>query len=655
MNKVFLILTIFISACSSSNQLEYALERAQTNRPEMEKVLCHYTDSEIKYRAAQYLISNMPASFGNLLQTKEALQPLYTAYDSINQMHNYQVNNGWGEQIDNLYKVFPELLHTSYIVEDLRSIEAEYLIEEIERSFKAWRRNVYSKDCSFETFCEYILPYRRLNGLIADQARDTFYQRHITDYFNDEKKHWQNEIDSLLYEYKHLTHSQFHGIKIPILSAKTFENLRHGLCIHRCWYNSLLLSSLGMPIAIDFVPAWGNRNNSHTWNVIILDNKSYAFEAFWDNDRWKYKRIYNNQETDLLWGKFRLPKVYRHTYSNHPEGPVEDPSVERTDIPALFRNVKKKDVSDEYFETQDVTIKLTEKKPKDTKYAYLAVFGYQQWHPVQWGKINEDGTITFKGMGKDIVYLPIYYKNGEIIPAAQPFKIEANGNIRSLFDNGTRGTICLRIITGAPAHDKNLTYLGKLCGSRLIGLEDGKPHDELLIWNDSLEMNFNKKEIESRNAYQRVRMYLPTDTIALGDIAFYTKEGRISSIKIISNMKNILPSEDIKMLTDGIEATAYQGITFQKSIDFDFERPVQLTGIGIYPYLNSQISKEDNYSLWYWDNGWKVFETKENPSNGYVEFKDVPLNTLMMLKNLRWEGATAERTFIYNNESICWE
>ena len=113
MNKVFLILTIFISACSSSNQLEYALERAQTNRPEMEKVLCHYTDSEIKYRAAQYLISNMPASFGNLLQTKEALQPLYTAYDSINQMHNYQVNNGWGEQIDNLYKVFPELLHTS--------------------------------------------------------------------------------------------------------------------------------------------------------------------------------------------------------------------------------------------------------------------------------------------------------------------------------------------------------------------------------------------------------------------------------------------------------------------------------------------------------------------------------------------------------------
>ena len=168
-------------------------------------------------------------------------------------------------------------------------------------------------------------------------------------------------------------------------------------------------------------------------------------------------------------------------------------------------------------------------------------------------------------------------------------------------------------------------------------------------------MNFNKKEIESRNAYQRVRMYLPTDTIALGDIAFYTKEGRISSIKIISNIKNILPSEDIKMLTDGIEATAYQGITFQKSIDFDFGRPVQLTGIGIYPYLNSQISKEDNYSLWYWDNGWKIFETKENPSTGYVEFKDVPLNTLMMLKNLRWEGATAERTFIYNNESICWE
>ena len=71
-----------------------------------------------------------------------------------------------------------------------------------------------------------------------------------------EGKDWQQEIDSLLYEYKYLTHSGFWGTKIPIWNAATLEKMRHGLCAQRCWYNSLLLSSLGIPVAIDFVPAW---------------------------------------------------------------------------------------------------------------------------------------------------------------------------------------------------------------------------------------------------------------------------------------------------------------------------------------------------------------------------------------------------------------
>ena len=54
-------------------------------------------------------------------------------------------------------------------------------------------------------------------------------------------------------------------------------------------------------------------------------------------------------------GRFRLPKVYRYTYSNHIEGPLADVEVDKADIPELFRSVKKVDVSSEYFETADVT------------------------------------------------------------------------------------------------------------------------------------------------------------------------------------------------------------------------------------------------------------------------------------------------------------
>jgi len=127
---------------------------------------------------------------------------------------------------------------------------------------------------------------------------------------------------------------------------------------------------------------------------VLINGESHAFEAFWDNDRWKYKRIYNNRDDDELWGRFRLPKVYRYTYSNHIEGPLADVEVDKDDIPELFRSVKKVDVSSEYFETADVTVELTGEAPQGVKYAYLAVFGYQDWHPVQWAKI-ENGRLSF--------------------------------------------------------------------------------------------------------------------------------------------------------------------------------------------------------------------------------------------------------------------
>ena len=87
--------------------------------------------------------------------------------------------------------------------------------------------------------------------------------------------------------------------------------------------------------------------------MIIVYGESYAFDAFWDDDRWKYKRIYNNKSYDSFWGKFRLPKVYRKTFSNHTEGPLSDKKVAREDIPPLFLNEKK---------TETGKVTLTEKK-----------------------------------------------------------------------------------------------------------------------------------------------------------------------------------------------------------------------------------------------------------------------------------------------------
>ena len=651
------MLLLFAGGCSTGEerQLDEALKLAGDNRKELEKVLDYYAGDSLKLRAVRFLIRNMPGCYGFPESGLSGLASVYQAYDSVNRVFDYRICAEWGKEIDRLQERIPGIFSGCWVA-DLSAVSSSYLISETERSFDAWERNVYASQISFDDFLEYVLPYRRLNGLVADGIRDTFYYRHMGKYYASAGHSWKEDTDSLLYEYRSLVHSQFFGTRIPLVDAATFERLKRGLCIHRCWYNSFLLSALGMPVAIDFVPAWGNRNNSHTWNVLVMGDRSYAFEAFWDEDRWKYKRIYNNRTCDRLWGEFRLPKVYRYTYSNHPEGPVTDRDVDRADIPSLFRNMKKLDVSNEYFETQDVCIKLTEPAPEGARYAYLAVFGYQQWHPVQWGKIGNDGSVLFRNMGKDMVYLPVYYRQGVVVPAASPFRLEADGTVRILSDDGKRGKVGLRTLFGAPTHDRNLTYLHAFRGTSFVVMEDGNPQGKLCELTDSLGIGMNRFPVVSSASCRYVRMYLPADTLAAGEIVFYTADGRVPSVRVVSEgIPLSQSSEGIRNLTDGTEATCCRCRFPEGYVDFDLGESYRLTGVGFCPYLKSQIETGNHYELLYWDKGWKRHASREGTELGWLEFEGVPLHCLLMLKNTGWPGASAERTFTVTEEGISWE
>lgn len=652
---LLMLLCSFASCVRQDEKVNEALSLAGENRVELEKVLDYYKNDSLKLEAARFLIGNMPGAYGVDSQALMDCRTFYENYDLLAQEYDYQITTEWGQKVDSLWKHF-ETTHkvTQAICNDVNVMTAGELIGEIELAFKAWKSNVYSQGSSFEDFCEYVLPYRRLNGLIIDNARQKFYSRHHQDYFVHAGRSWEQETDSLLYQYHHLTHSGFWGTQIPLWSAVTFEELRHGLCMQRCWYNSLLLSSLGMPVAIDFVPAWGNRNNSHTWNVILLDGQSYAFEAFWDNDRWKYKRIYNNRTKDELWGKFRLPKVYRYTYSNHIGGPLADREVDRADIPTLFCNIKQKDVSAEYFETVDVTVELTETAPKGAKYAYLAVWGYQDWHPVQWGKI-EDGKVVFRGMGKDIVYLPMYFQNGVNVPAAPAFRLKEDGQIEKLISCKDYEQVAVRLATGAPAYDKNREYLGSMRGLRVMAMQAGNQEQEVCVWTDSMSLERTCQPVSVNKAVRYIRLQLPSDSIALGELAFYTKKGRIKDAKIMTPLKAVRSNETIEMLTDGIDATAYCGKAPNGVVDIDLGKDYQLTAIGLAPYLGAELFPPDEFELFYWKGRWMSLGHKPANNSGYLVFDNIPRRVLLMLKNCRWEGKSSERIFVYEDGVALWQ
>ncbi len=450
----------------------------------------------------------------------------------------------------------------------------------------------------------------------------------------------------------------------PLMKVEDFENIQQGLCEHKCWYNSMLFASLGIACAIDFVPAWGNRNASHSWNVIIDRDTSYAFEPFWDTDRWKYKRLYNNTSWDARWGKFRLPKVFRHTYSSHPDGPLLDSKVDPHDIPALFRNYKKKDVSNEYFETSNVKVDLTGSIPKETYYCYLCVFGYQQWHPVQWGRI-EGNKVVFSNMGRDIVYLPCYYKAGKLIYAASPFLLKTDGTIQMLKGQEitNKPLVVNRIL---PKSGEFQSFVDRLArGNFFVEDENGGMNTSMVLeLPDSLQMGNNIFHFSDGIIGNSARFVFPQMVASVAEIEFYTKgaNGVLEKIHGVVEASEALNSDDVLKAFDGYTATSFNSLEIPSHsrggssplwLGLSFDEKVRIDAFAICPELIGNLHEVEMFELFIWRNGWQSLDAKCGQNREAV-FSKVVEDGLYLLKNKSWNERSAERIFIYEDGEQKW-
>lgn len=98
-NLPIIIFFLILASCANQpNYLEHALKAAGTNRPELEKVLAHYIGDTLKYKAAVFLIENMPGHYsyaGNEVMEyyeigKKILQSELTPHS-----HSFSLRNEW--------------------------------------------------------------------------------------------------------------------------------------------------------------------------------------------------------------------------------------------------------------------------------------------------------------------------------------------------------------------------------------------------------------------------------------------------------------------------------------------------------------------------------------------------------------------------------
>ncbi len=200
--------------------------------------------------------------------------------------------------------------------------------------------------------------------------------------------------------------------------ASSLLKARTGNCRDEASFTVFMCRSLGIPAAIDFTPHWGNRSLSHSWSVLILpDGKSTPF----------YMGCVPG-DTAHYYHSYLKPKIFRHRFQLNRE--IAKDMKDEQSVPKLFRAADWIDVTEEYYETTDVTRDVPEKY-KDRKIAYICVFDNREWVPVHYGKVK-DGKVLFPKMGRNVMYVSAFYENGRVVPFGDPFHILPDGTVKNV-------------------------------------------------------------------------------------------------------------------------------------------------------------------------------------------------------------------------------
>ncbi len=294
---LFLLLS---TACNRQQDLspEVArnLLRAGENSAELEKVIAHYQAPEdsLKRKAALFLIANMD----DLVHIDSAtLHP----YNRVIGLYDSLLSSGIiRHETDKQYPQIDQTWHSITVktgqpgerigyAEDLQTIQAHYLIDNIERAFRVWKTKPWASNLTFEQLCEYVLPYRF--GVNPPDAWRNVLERQYA-WVEDSLRNPNSSLEACILMCEHLKWFIYNP---QLWERKGFApygvtNLlkaKAGNCANKVNLNIYAMRANGIAVTTDYVPGWANRNWGHSWNAFVADNGRFLdFEAFAERTGW---------------------------------------------------------------------------------------------------------------------------------------------------------------------------------------------------------------------------------------------------------------------------------------------------------------------------------------------------------------------------------
>ncbi len=410
---------IFFPSCGNHEfelpeNVEQILEKAGDNRSELEKVITHYkeTGEVIKEEAAYFLIGNM-GKHGYLKYKLVDTAEMLVGFNVL----DFPDYNSMVEAWDKVEEDKGEINYKSdTLILDCQVIDADFLIQNIDLAHKAWEEFPWASKRTFDDFCEYILPYRGSNEPL-EEWRSYFMEKYswVKDSLKDPNDPVEaailinNDIKSWFHFdprfYRHPTDQGLFEMK---------EN-KLGRCEDMTNLAIYAMRAMGIAVMSDFTPYWANSGNNHAWNALLDKNDSVIIFMGGESNPGDYS----------LGNK--LAKVYRKTYSVQ-ESSLAEVKEEWEKAPPYLGSNTIKDVTVDYISTARPKINLDNDIPDSTNFAYLCVFNSGEWKAIAPKRIR-GGKAAFSEIGQGIAYLPAFYYDKEIIPAADAFILSDSGNV----------------------------------------------------------------------------------------------------------------------------------------------------------------------------------------------------------------------------------
>lgn len=622
--------------------IEEALSKASSNRNELFQVIKHYQDGEdsLKLKAALFLIENMADKY---YLTGNAVEEYYTFIDSVYQIKQKEYD------IPAIYEGFKSkakyLQEEPTISQDVKTISAEYLIENIEDAFAVWNRP-WNQHLSFEEFCELILPYR-VGTEIPETWRQLYRERFEpilqSDTILTAKQACRAINDELIKLPIHIASSSVMSIG---LRASTLANIKFGLCGNYANFAIYAMRAMGIPVGIETVPHWGRGNNGHSFNTVFDNDRTYH----------DFSGAEQNPDEHLIRFKNEIPKVYRETFGKQKESLAMRHGNE--DIPAFFKNAYIKDATADYsfIDAKDITIPLPDKTNRE--FAYLCVFDPKGWQPIAWGNIDGD-KVVFKAIGPNIVYHTALYKDGELELVGNPFLLDTLGQI-SFY--APQSVTMDYVLERKNPKANNLAYLPPLMiGCRFQGADNLKFEHLITFHTITEEPDFKYITVYSENTkpVKYVR-YLASDKTwgNMAEVEFYTRDSDLPlKGKIISDYEPSIyyPRYGAEMLFDG------DPLTFLHSQDtlswggLELEKPTVISKIRyIIRNDDNGIRKGHEYELFYMNKGkWLSLGKQSAETDDHIVFRGIPKGALYWLRD--YTKGNEERIFEIKNNITIWQ